>query len=233
MSDLLQRIERVRQRLGRAAEGAGRDPSSVRLIAVSKTFPAADVERAAAAGLRVFGENRIQEAIEKIPSVSDFYKNSLEWHFIGPLQRNKARRAIEHCDVIHSVDRLGLVETLQRSAAALGRRPRVLVQVNIDREPQKAGADPADAAELVRALDACANLVAVGLMAIPRPADDPEKVRPAFARLRELRDALERERGRELPELSMGMSADFEVAVQEGATWVRLGTAIFGERGKR
>ena len=232
MSELLQRIEGVRRRLDRAAAEAGREPSSVRLIAVSKTFPATLVERAAEAGLRAFGENRVQEASDKTSMISDRYSHEIEWHFIGPLQRNKALRAVELCDVIHSVDRPALVDVLQRSAAALGRRPRVLVQVNIDREPQKAGADPDDAPGLVRALDACANLVPVGLMAIPRPADDPEKVRPAFARLRELRDVLERERGRELPELSMGMSADFEVAIQEGATWVRLGTAIFGERDK-
>ncbi|MCE2391659.1 MAG: YggS family pyridoxal phosphate-dependent enzyme [Proteobacteria bacterium] len=232
MSELLQRIEGLRRRLDRAAADAGREPSSVHLIAVSKTFPATLVERAAEAGLRAFGENRVQEASDKIPMISDRYRHEIEWHFIGPLQRNKARRAVELCDVIHSVDRPALVDVLQRSAAALGRRPRVLVQVNVDREPQKAGADPDDAPGLVRALDACANLVPVGLMAIPRPADDPEKVRPAFARLRELRDVLERERGRELPELSMGMSADFEVAIQEGATWVRLGTAIFGERDK-
>ena len=233
MSALAQRVRRVRERLAGAARAAGRDPDSVRPIAVSKTFPARRVVEAAGAGLRAFGENRVQEAYEKIPEVTDICSHNIEWHFIGHLQRNKARRAVGMCDVIHSVDRPELARALQRAASDLGRRPRVLVQVNIDGEPRKAGVAPRDAPALVRELDACEDLEPVGLMAIPRPAADPERVRPAFARLRELRDALERERGRPLPELSMGMTADFAVAVEEGATWVRLGTAIFGEREER
>ncbi len=219
------RLRAIRERIEGAARRSGRDPQQVQLLAVSKTFPAEAVLEAAAAGQRRFAENRVQEASAKIPAIAE----ALEWHLIGPLQRNKARRAVELFEVIHSVDRPELVRALDRAAADLGRRPRVLIQVNLDREAQKSGAAPEQVAALLDELRACPALVPVGLMTIPRACDDPEEVRPSFVRLRELRDAL---RGTEpgLVELSMGMSADFEVAVEEGSTLVRIGTAIFGAR---
>jgi hypothetical protein len=158
----------------------------------------------------------------------------VEWHFIGPLQRNKARRAVELFDVIESVDRASLARELAQAARALGRRPRILLQVNVDAEPQKAGVPPGGLTDLLETVDALPDLEPVGLMAIPRAASDPEQSRPAFARLRELLEKTNagRDPSHRLAELSMGMSADFEVAIEEGATWVRVGSAIFGERTK-
>jgi hypothetical protein len=232
MSDLGTRLAEIRARIERAAAVVGRDPSAVKLLAVSKTQPAARVLEAVAAGVRAFGENRVQEAAEKAPAVRAACALPLEWHLIGGLQRNKARRAVELCDVIQSVDRPELLIALDQSAQALGRRPRIFLQVNIDREQQKGGCMPSAAAALAEAADQCANLELVGLMAIPRLCDNAEQVRPSFARLRALLAELNRARPpeRRLAELSMGMSGDFEVAVQEGATWLRVGTALFGER---
>jgi pyridoxal phosphate enzyme (YggS family) len=232
LSELATRLADVKARIEAAARRAGRDPSAVRLIAVSKTFDATAVAEAVAAGQRVFGENRVQEAAEKIERVRSLVDDSLEWHFIGTLQRNKAQRAVACFDVIHAVDRPALVDALARAARDAGRRPRILAQVNIDREPQKGGVSPEALPGLVDHIAACSELDLRGLMAIPLACDHPEQVRPSFRRLRELRDALvaegtPRER---LSELSMGMSSDFEIAIEEGATWVRVGTAIFGER---
>jgi pyridoxal phosphate enzyme (YggS family) len=232
MSDLATRLAELRARIERAAALVGRDPNAVKLLAVSKTQPAERVLEAVAAGVHAFGENRVQEAAEKIPAVQAACATPLEWHLIGGLQRNKARRAVELCDVIQSVDRPELLTALDKAAHELGRRPRIFLQVNIDREPQKGGCMPSTAAALAEAADQCANLELVGLMAIPRQFDAAEQVRPSFARLRGLLAELNRTRPRErkLAELSMGMSGDFEVAVQEGATWLRVGTALFGER---
>jgi pyridoxal phosphate enzyme (YggS family) len=232
VSEVADRLGEVRERIARAARRAGRDPGAVRLVAVSKTFPAARVIEAIAAGIDCFGENRIQEASHKIPELRAACDAPVEWHFVGALQRNKARRAVELFDVIESIDRTSLAHDVAKAARALGRRPRVLLQVNVDAEPQKSGVSPADLPGLLESVAALSELEPVGLMAIPRPERDPERLRPAFVRLRELLEAVNagREPARRLGELSMGMTADFEVAVEEGATWVRLGTAIFGER---
>jgi len=234
MSSIANRLVEIRARIERAAQSVGRDPSRVKLLAVSKTQSAERVLEAVDAGLIAFGENRVQEAEEKIPAVKFARPVPLEWHLIGGLQRNKARRAVELCDVIHSVDRPELLLALEKAALELDRRPRIFLQVNIDREPQKGGCLPSTLDSLVEAADACTNLALVGLMAIPRACDTPEEVRSSFARLRKLLESVNRTRPRELQlaELSMGMTDDFEVAVQEGATWLRLGTALFGERPK-
>ncbi len=235
MSGIGARAEALRKRIETAAREAGRDPADVQLLAISKTFPAERVLEATAAGLRSFGENRVQEAESKILEVRAAAKPRLDWHLVGQLQRNKAQRAVELFDWIHSVDRPALATALERHAERLQRRPRVFLQVNVDEEEQKAGVAPNELAQLAEHVDAMAHLELVGLMAIPQACDDPEQVRPSFARLRELLQQLNRGRAEEarLTELSMGMSADFEAAIREGATWVRVGSAIFGERGQR
>ncbi len=232
MSGLAARAEALRKRIETAAREARRDPADVRLLAISKTFPVERVLEATAAGLRSFGENRVQEAETKIPEVRAAADVRLDWHLVGPLQRNKARRAVELFDWIHSVDRPALASVLERHAEALQRRPRVFIQVNVDEEEQKSGVAPTELAPLAEHVDAMAHLELVGLMAIPRACKDPEQVRPSFARLRELLQQLNEGRAEEarLTELSIGMSADFEAAILEGATWVRIGSAIFGER---
>lgn len=232
MSLVVERIAAVRARVAAAERRAGRPAGSVRLVAVSKGFAAAAVAEAVGAGLRVFGENRVQEAAAKIPAVAALCDAPLEWHLIGALQRNKARRAAELFDCVQSVDRLELAEELSRAALARGRVLAVLLQVNVDEEPQKAGVAPRDAAALLAGVDPLAGLRVAGLMAIPRARPDAEQVRASFARLRELRAELDAGRAdeRRLRELSMGMSGDFEVAIEEGATCVRVGSAIFGER---
>ena len=229
MSDVRERLAVLRARIARAERAAGRPPGSARLLAISKSFAPERVVEAAGCGLRAFGENRVQEAADKIPAVSAAFDTKLEWHLVGALQRNKARRAVELFDVIHSLDRRSLAHAIDRAAAALDRRPRVLVQVNIDAEPQKGGVPVDEAPALVAEVAALPGLELVGLMAIPQARPDPELQRPAFARLRSLLEGLRIEHP-SLCELSMGMTADFEIAIEEGATWIRLGTAVFGER---
>ncbi len=230
--DLAARIESVRKRIDAAALRAGRDPATVGIVAVSKQVSAERILEAVACGLHVFGENRVQEASEKIPVVTAGSHTPLEWHLVGRLQRNKAPRAVELFSVLHSLDRVELAEAVARAARRHGRRVRVLVQVNVEAEPQKGGVDPAGVPDLLTYLDSLPELEPIGLMALPRPREDPDEARPAFRRLRELREALNRDRPpeRRLRILSMGMSHDFEIAVEEGADWVRIGTAIFGER---
>ncbi|MFQ5514280.1 MAG: YggS family pyridoxal phosphate-dependent enzyme [Myxococcota bacterium] len=232
MSELSARLADVRAHIESAAQRAGREVSEIRLVAVSKTFPAEAVLEAVTAGLDRFGENRVQEAAHKRPQVSAKTPRPLRWHLVGSLQRNKVRRALELFEVIESVDRLELAHELERGAARLGVRPAVLIQVNIDREPQKAGFLPEELAGAVERIAALDHLNLCGLMTLPRACKDPERVRPSFTRLRELLEHINRGRteGRRLRELSMGMSADFEVAIEEGATTVRIGSAIFGER---
>jgi len=222
------RLAEVRHRVAAAATASGRDPGSITLIAVGKTFPAEIVAAAVSAGASDLGENRVQEAMAKKPEVA-----GARWHLIGPLQRNKARAALEVFDVVHTVDRPEIADRLQYLLAEHWpeRRLEVLVEVNVGSEPQKAGALPDDAAELVQFVLDCDRLSLQGLMAIPPWGRDPEESRPYFRALRELRDDLQRQVGQTLPELSMGMSHDFELAVAEGATMVRVGTAIFGPRG--
>ena len=228
-ADIASNLESVRRRVDRAAHRARRFPSNIRLVAVSKTFSADAIRAAAAAGQRVFGENRVQEGVEKIDQLGDL---SLEWHLIGHLQSNKARRAAASFAWIESVDRLDVLQKIDRAAAELGTRPDVLIQVDLAHEATKHGADEAVVADLV-ATAAAARLVRLrGLMIVPPYADDPEASRPWFRRLRALRDRLVAGGipADSLTELSMGMSHDFEVAIEEGATMVRVGTAIFGAR---
>ena len=227
-SNIADRLAEVRQRVVAAAAGCGRDPQSVTLIAVGKTFPAEVVRMAVEAGAVDLGENRVQEAVAKKPEVP-----GANWHLIGPLQRNKTRAALEVFDFVHTLDRPELVDRLQLLLAEHwpGRRLDVLVEVNIGSEPQKAGALPEEAADLLQYAVGCERLSVRGLMAIPPWQEDPEASRPYFRALRELRDDLQQELDVPLPELSMGMSHDFEIAIAEGATMVRVGTAIFGARG--
>ncbi len=234
-AEVPQRLAGVRERIRVAAERAGRDPEAVTLIGVAKRQPPTRVAAAVRAGLRNVAENFAQEARDKIPQVEALLAESgtaaPRWHFVGRLQRNKARLVAARFDCVHSVDRIELARELDRRAGGRERPLRGLLQVNVSGEPQKGGVEPEALAAL---LEACAPLAAlriVGLMCVPAAAPDPEAARAAFARLRGLRDAhREKPGGEALRELSMGMSADFEVAVEEGATWVRVGTAIFGAR---
>jgi pyridoxal phosphate enzyme (YggS family) len=233
MSFLL-RLEDLRARMIAAARRAGRDPAAIHLLAVSKSVSAEHVAEARQYGLQVFGESRVQEAEPKIGEVAALCAGQppASWHFIGRLQRNKARRAVGIFDVIQSVDSLQLAREIEHAARQIERSCDVFAQINIDREPQKAGVLPEHAPQLLRGLQMeCPHLRVTGLMAIPRIDPDPWQSRGAFARLRKLRDALREEPGgAALQELSMGMSHDFEAAIEEGATWIRVGTALFGER---
>jgi len=216
-------LDRVHEAIARACARVGRPPESVLLIAVSKTVDVERIKRAVAAGVAALGENRVQEARDKI----DVLGRPVPWHLIGHLQTNKARDAARLFDWIHSVDRLDLAQELDRRARAIGRTLDALVEVNLGEEPQKGGVRPDELKPLLEALSGLAALRIRGLMAIPPVAADPEQSRPHFRRLRELREAAG------LEHLSMGMSADYEVAVEEGATMVRVGTAIFGARPAR
>jgi pyridoxal phosphate enzyme (YggS family) len=229
------RLAEVRERIARAATRAGRRPEAITLVGVSKRQPAEAVATLVALGLSHCGENFVQEAREKIPRVGALLAAGVpapRWHFVGRLQRNKAKLAVQLFDVVEAVDRLELAEALSVSAAAAGRTLEVLLQVNVSAEPQKGGAIPEALAPLVEAVSRLAALRLVGLMTVPAASEHPEATRPAFARLRELRDGLCLGMpGLTLPELSMGMSADFEIAIEEGASIVRVGSALFGARG--
>lgn len=223
------RLAAVRARIEGAARSAGRDPASVRLVAVSKTFPVEAIREAFAAGQRDFGENRVQEALQKIAGSADL---PIRWHLVGHLQTNKARKAATVFAMIQSVDRVELLQKLDRAAAESGAAPELLIQVDLAGETTKFGAPPAEVPRLFDAAAACRAARVVGLMTLPPVPDTPEDSRPWFQRLRALRDEwlaagvpVEM-----LRELSMGMSGDFEVAISEGATIVRVGTAIFGSR---
>ena len=226
---IAQRLTDVRQRLAAAALRAGRQPGGVRLLAVSKTFSLEHVRAAAAAGQEDFGENRVQEALQKMDGSADL---KIRWHLIGPLQSNKVRKAAPRFSAIHSVDSLRLLDAIERAAGETGTAPELLVQVDLAGEATKHGAPPEDAVAIARAAVRCRAARLAGLMTIPPYFDDPEHTRPYFSRLRDLRATLLNEGlpPESLRELSMGMSHDFEIAVQEGATIVRLGTAIFGAR---
>lgn len=216
----------VRRRIAAACARCGRDPREVRLLAVSKTYSAAAVRAAAECGQRLFGENRVQEAAIKIPQCP----SSLEWHLIGHLQSNKAAAAARLFDWVHSVDSPKLLRMLEGHAAALGKRLNVLLEVNVSGEISKSGAPPEAVPDLLGMASDLRNVEIRGLMTVPPIAEDPEEARPHFRRLRELRDAWAAEWGVPLEELSMGMTHDMEVAVEEGATFVRVGTGIFGAR---
>lgn len=218
-----ERLDAVERRIASACEKAGRPRGSVRLLAVSKTKPPEAVREAVACGLRLFGENKVQEAQAKIP----LCPSGLEWHLIGHLQTNKAKAAANLFQLIHSVDSVKLLEALESHAATT---LPVLLQVNVSGEASKSGMDPAEVAAAVEASNAMQKVEVHGLMTIPPFAPDPEKTRIHFRALRELRDQVQDETGTPLPELSMGMSHDLEVAIEEGSTWVRIGTDLFGSR---
>lgn len=227
MSDPLeQNYSRLSTEVREAAEKAGRNPATVKMLAVSKKVPAERLRILWALGHRLFGENRVQEARVKIPEMP----TGGEWHFIGGLQTNKAREAVEWFDVIESVDRPELAVELQKRAESAGKNLRVLLEINVGDEAAKHGAKPAEARALFQSVNAMSRLEVSGLMAIPPFREDPEEARPFFRKLREIRDQLEVSSGAALPELSMGMSHDFPVAIAEGATLVRIGTALFGPR---
>ncbi len=224
------RLADVRARMGAAAERSGRQPDEVRLIAISKTQPASAVKQLIELGAVDFGENRVQEAEGKIAEIG---REKVRWHLVGHLQANKARRAVNLFDVIHSVDTLDLAQRLDRLCVEEGReRLPVLIQVDLGHEETKSGIDESELNHLVEGLGPLTRLKLAGLMTLPPFFDDPEQSRPFFRRLRELRDELKQRGafGERTGELSMGMTHDFEVAIEEGATMVRIGTAIFGER---
>ena len=233
MSTIPANLQAVRERIAQAARACGRDPGTVELIAVSKTFPAAAVAAAAAAGQRAFGENYLQEALTKQAGLAAAGATAgtaaLEWHFIGPIQSNKTGAIAAHFDWVHSVDRLKVAERLAQQRPAGRAALQVCIQVNVSGEASKSGVAPAELAGLARAVVTLPGLRLRGLMAIPEPTDDPARQRAAFARLRALADDL-RAAGVALDHLSMGMSGDLEAAIAEGATMVRVGTAIFGAR---
>lgn len=220
-----ERLGAVEERICAACRRAGRDRASVTLVGVSKTQPPEVVAEAIRAGVGVLGENRVQEGLAKAPLCP-----AAQWHLIGALQRNKVRHALSLFTTIHAVDSIECLRDIARVQEQMGTRPGVMLEVNVAAEPTKKGFSPQGAADAVRAVleDGVVNLE--GLMCIPPWAPDPEASRPRFRALRQLRDSLERQFGICLPSLSMGMSGDFEVAIEEGATHVRIGTAIFGRR---
>ena len=228
MTSLATRFRRIQDRIRAAAEGAGRDPSGIRLVAVSKTHPPESIRAVAESGQTLFGESRIQEAQAKIPLLP----SSLEWHFIGHLQSNKIRKALPLFAFFHGIDNSALAAQMNRVSEESGSFPRVLLEVNVSGEGTKFGFPPdrlhADIADLL----ALPRLQVLGLMTMAPYSDDPLAARPYFAALRRLRDDLEQQTGTHLPELSMGMSGDFESAIAEGSTLVRIGSAIFGQRPK-
>jgi pyridoxal phosphate enzyme (YggS family) len=229
LSSISSRLSKIRTRIGEAAARAGRSPTDIRLIAVSKTFPIEAVRDAYAAGQRDFGENRVQEALQKIAQAPDL---DVRWHLIGHLQSNKARKAAEHCAAIHSIDSVDLLKRVDTAAAAGGRQVEVLVQADLALEQTKHGAP----VETLRAIfdegARCRAARLTGLMLIPPLTENPEDARVWFRQLREQRDQLLAGgvAAPHLQDLSMGMSHDFEVAIEEGATIIRIGTAIFGTR---
>jgi PLP dependent protein len=230
---IAENVERVREQIARATGRARRRVEEITLVAVSKTFPAEAICAAYDAGLRAFGENRVQEFEAKRSKLNDadgLTGGDATWHLIGHLQSNKARRAAELFDRIDSVDSVALANKLDSAAAEQEKRLPVLLEVNLGGEKTKSGVGENDVASMTRAVAGLKHLELCGLMTIPPFFDDPESARPYFRKLRELRDGVSRELGRSLPVLSMGMSHDFEVAIEEGATEVRIGTAIFGER---
>ena len=232
-ASLRARLEEVRRRIETCARRAGRDPAEITLIAVSKTHPAAVVGRAVEAGVADLGENRVQEADSKIAELGRDGARRARWHLIGHLQSNKARRAVKLFDFVHTVDSAALVGRLEKICDEEGRAEMpVLAQLSLAGEAAKSGADVEELPRIVESFGACRRVRLAGLMTMPPFFDDAEQTRPYFRRLRELRDEW-RERGAfavGAGELSMGMSHDFEAAVEEGATMVRVGTAIFGER---
>ena len=223
-----ERIEQVRRRIAEAAGRSGRDPNDVQLVAITKSVAVSQIREALDAGLKVFGENRIQEAKGKVALLSS---PSIQWHLVGTLQTNKSKLAVELFELIHSLDSVKLAASMDRHGAALRKQVRALIEVNLEGESDKSGLHESELLPLLQACRAYAHLTIEGLMAIPPFHRNPQDVRPYFRRLRLLRDrAADTHPDFRLRHLSMGMSNDFEVAIEEGATLVRIGTAIFGNR---
>ncbi|GAB6076622.1 YggS family pyridoxal phosphate-dependent enzyme [Desulfurobacterium crinifex] len=220
-------VQKIKERIERACERVGRDPREVSILAASKTRTSEEIREVFEAGIKLFGENRVQEARDKIPLLSDL---SIEWHMIGHLQRNKVKYAVNLFDVVESLDSKELADELEKRLSKLGKKMRVFIEVKLSPEETKHGCSPEEALELARYVLSLEHLKLEGLMTVPPYFEDLELVRPYFRKLREIRDNLEDALGINLPHLSMGMSHDFEVAVEEGATIVRIGTAIFGPR---
>lgn len=225
--ELKRNLDAVKAGLADAAVKSGRDPSTVRLVAVSKRHPPEDIRRLARLGQVDFGESYIQEALGKLETLSDL---AVGWHLIGGLQTNKAKFVPGNFHLLHSLDSSKLAQVLHKRALALGTVQSVLIQVSLGGEEQKSGVEAGELDELAEEVAGLEGLKLLGLMTLPPWADDPEALRPLFARLRKLRDGLEKRLGTALPELSMGMSHDYGAAVAEGATMVRIGTSIFGQR---
>lgn len=226
MNSISERLQAIRERIATAAVGCGRDPASVELLAVSKTIPAEAVREAVDAGQHLFGENKVQELLAKVPLLPA----KLQWHLIGHLQSNKVRKVLPAVAFIHSIDSLDLARDVDRIAGELGLCPKVYLEINLAAEGSKHGFSPEQAKARLEELYALRCLDIQGLMCIPPFHPEAEKSRRYFTQLRQLRDELERIGGAPLPLLSMGMSHDFEIAIEEGSTLVRVGSAIFGER---
>ena len=227
-SDIARNLAGLQETIQARAIASCRDPSEIQLLAVSKTFPPDTVKQAFQAGQRSFGENRIQEAEQKIPPLNEL---QIEWHLIGHLQSNKARKAVELFDVIQTVDSQKIARRISRMAEEAGKAQKIYLQVNIGQEQQKFGILPQQTERLCEVIDSLPGLDLLGLMAIPPYHQDPERSRPHFRRLAQLLSSLNSQRSQPLGGLSMGMSHDFQVAIEEGATLLRVGTAIFGPRG--
>jgi pyridoxal phosphate enzyme (YggS family) len=229
MNSIAENLERVREQIARAVANSGRSAEEVELVAISKTHPADKVREAIEAGQTLFGESRVQEARVKIPELP----SNVRWHFVGHLQKNKVRQALPLFETIHSVDSLALAQDVNRIAEEEGMYPRVLLEVNVAGEGSKFGFAPDKLREQMEALLELVRLSIEGLMCIPPLAVESEDSRKFFVQVRELRDSLEKQFNVKLPQLSMGMTQDFPIAIDEGATLVRVGTAIFGERSKK
>ena len=227
MSSIKENLLRVTEKIEKAARRAGRDPAEIKLVAVSKTVETGRIREAIEAGVTILGENYVQEAQKKIEEIG----RPISWHFIGHLQSNKAKYATRLFDMIHSVDSIPLAEELNRRAEKEGRRMDVMIEVNLSGEASKFGTEEEKAFDVARKVLNLKNLSLIGLMTMPPYFNDPELNRPYYVQLRQLKGKMVEE-GIPLKELSMGMSNDFEVAIEEGATYVRVGTAIFGEREK-
>jgi pyridoxal phosphate enzyme (YggS family) len=226
MGAIEKNLDQVRERIERAAAKAGRDPRGIKLIAVTKTVAVERIQEAITAGAMIFGENYIQEARHKIEEIGN---PGVQWHFIGHLQTNKANYAVRLFDLIHSVDSILVARELDKRAAAADKVVECLIEVNLSQEGSKFGISKERAPELAHEMTGLKNISLKGLMTMPPYSDDPEEARPYFIALRRLKEEMDRD-GTPLPELSMGMSTDFEAAIEEGATLVRVGRAIFGER---
>jgi len=226
VSEIAENLALVREKIQESARRSGRAVGEVDLMVVSKTWPAEVVQEAVDAGQIIFGENRLQEGEEKVPALS----SELEWHFIGTLQSNKVRKVLPLFPVVHSISSLKLVRFIDRVAGEMDLKPRIFLEVNLAGEESKGGFTGEEMIENLDRICAYKNFSWRGLMCIPPQVEDPEEARPWFSKLRELQEELRARSGFELPELSMGMSGDYEVAIEEGSTIVRVGSAIFGAR---